>query len=279
MSFGGIIAVPNGYLASCDIASPGTQGLCSSHDLVAWQSPPAPAMYVNAGGASLLPYGTVPVKSGYGARGALGAGTVAEWYSSDGVNWQEGIPADQIAGPCVPDTASASGCALVSYSVSSPNSPIAFAAVKMASESLPSKVLISRDGWSSWEEAKLPADWTGLVVGQVPQALPDGTWIAVASPSTATDTSGPAVVAEPAGNEAISTTDGTHWKDIHAAEYSAVIGRRIFASCPGAQGHVYESLDSGQSWSEVRDTVDRSVVASGICWKSRDGAGSSAPID
>jgi hypothetical protein len=257
ISFGGIIAVPNGYLASCDVESAGTVRLCSSRNLLTWQSPPDPAMYVNAGGRPFLPAGTVAVKSGYGARGGLGqAHPIPEWYSSDGVHWQEGIPADQIVGPCMSDATRASGCAWVVFAVSSPNSPIAFAYVSGSSAR---HVLVSNDGWSTWEDVTLPTDWTSLDWAQPPLALPDGSWVAAATAPLPARPSGPAVIGEPPPDDLITTRDGVNWQSMpgyQSPAYLAVLGTRIFVSTGGAQGRVTESQDGGQSWSVVRNAAD-----------------------
>lgn len=268
MRFSGIIAVPHGYLASCNTAdSEGDFVLCSSRDLVTWKSPPEASLYVNTGGKPLFPGEAVPVKSGYGTRERGTGPDRPEWYSPDGVHWQEGIPGSQVVagsvGPCLPDPQSAT-CASLAFVVSDPRSRVALAGVdRYVSNSsgnyIFTHVLVSSDGWSTRQEVTLPDPlWQ---IYSEPQILPDGTWIAICTVMPGPLPSGVVVGGNP-DTVFITSKDGVHWQtlpDVQGAAYMAVIGTKIFASFGEWGGPVSESQDRGATWLPMTDTAGSSV--------------------
>jgi hypothetical protein len=268
MRFSGIIAVPQGYLASCNTAeSEGDFVLCSSRDLVTWKSPPEPSLYVNAGGRQLFPGEAVPVKSGYSTRERGTGPDRTEWYSPDGVHWQEGIPASEVVagsvGPCLPDPYWS--CAILPFVVSDSRSRVALAGVdryvsKSSGNYIFTHVLVSSDGWSTWQEVTLPDPlWQ---IYSEPQILPDGTWIAICTVMPGPLPSGVVVGGNP-DTVFIISKDGVHWQtlpDVQGAAYMAVIGTKIFASFGEWGGPVSGSQDRGATWLPMTDTAGSSVA-------------------
>jgi hypothetical protein len=275
---GDIIATPGAFLAACALNEDafyfdGDFSTCSSSDLVHWSSRPGRAVFVNEGSHPFLPVRAIQVKHGYAAVGLTSDGWEGipslEWYSADGVHWQEGIPADQLPDlpdPCVTDPSLAGVCKHSEFEVSDPESRTVVAVyyyVRAEDNRAWSGLRVSRDGGATWSEPRLDKDlWT---VNAPPQRLPDGTWILVFELMSPAPPEG-VVLAGDADRILVTSPDAIHWSKQPNSDkivFLATLDSSIYATFGYYQSgncDVEVSMDGGRTWLEVVGPAGEDLV-------------------
>ncbi len=247
-----IVSTPHGYLASAILdpsADEPAWALCLSTDLVNWRTPKS-SEFTNLSGHAFLPIAQLAVSRGYAAEVRVEEEDYpAEWWSPDGLRWQEGIPGgvsitDRVylaeAAEC-PDTAPGSGCligdGLLLSEVIDGATRVTYA---------------SKDGGGHWAKAKLPAH-VGDVLAL--QRLSSGQFAAIGEVFPSAPCDG-CVYSDELPGVLLMSSDGITWV-ANQGDVGGGGGGRILAVgsvlyALGSSG-VSMSGDGGKSWTAMRD--------------------------
>lgn len=273
--YGDIVQTAKGFLAACafteDAYFSSGEALCSSSDLINWTSPPDSTVFVNGAADDFLPEYSIPVNSGFAVAGSKtnDPGDI-EWYSADGIHWNEGIPDDQRLpnppDPCVAWSAISGDCAAADYLLASADSKTIVAVYSYGPDSdnyVWERLAVSTDGGATWQKPSLPKDlWQ---VYTAPQRMADGTWFAIftvmppAPPPGAVYGGSPSAIL-------VTSKDAIHWQvqaDSSSIVFAASLGSSIYGSFGDYEsggGDIEVSTDGGKSWIPVTDAAGDEIT-------------------